>query len=236
MLRILLSAALLGGFFVTPTIHAEEIAWRLTEGEAGQEAAMSGVPMFVLITAGDWCDPCRWLSTNTLRDAPVARVINNSYIPLFYNDGNPEAARYRVERLPTIIILDSNGDELERLSGAVSSSMLLTTLASHVSGESANWSPVTAAQKSLTNAVFRVGNVGTLWNDGSDRWFSQDAGLPPRMEQYDQDDSFVYIRDRGSATLIGVPRETASGATTTLWQWDVQRREWRQMREMTRLD
>jgi hypothetical protein len=231
-----ISFLVLGGFVAIPPVQGEEIAWRLTEGEAASEAAMGGIPMFVLITAGDWCDPCRWLNSNTLRDAPVARVINNSYIPLFYTDGNPEASRYRADRLPTIVILDSEGSELDRVSGAVSSSMLLTTLAAHVSGESANWSPVAAADKSLSSAVFRLGNVGTLWNDGSDRWFSQDAGLPPRMEQYDQDDTFVYIRDRGSATLIGIPRETASGATTTLWQWDVQRREWRQMREMVRLD
>ena len=89
----------------------------------------------------------------------------------------------------------------------------------------------------LRGAVFRIGAKGTLWNDGGAFWYSQDAGLPARLEEYDRDEIFLYLRDRASATLLGVPvARTGREVFSVLWKWDIENRRWEEAAELERID
>lgn len=231
-------AVLAAGFLATgvaPLAGAQEVSWIRSRDTAMDRARETGLPVLVVVTAGAWCDPCTWLDDRTFSAPEVASLINAGYVPLRVLDTDGEVESWGVDRLPTIIMLHSTGEEMRRISGAVTSRVLLSALAPLAGGTTG---VAASREDTLRGAVFRLGAVGTLWNDGGALWYSQDAGLPPRMEEYDRDDTFLYVRDPASATLLGIPvrRPEGRGAPIMLWQWSLQHREWRQLQEMTRLD
>ncbi len=235
---MVLVAMVAGSFAI---VQAETITWRTDSEAALAEAQQRGTPVLVLVTAGAWCDPCVWLDENVLDRPEVVSLVNAGFIPVRIPDSDPGWRHWEVQRLPSMIILGSDGEEMRRIRGAVSSQVLLSALAP-LAGSGRRSAAVPsendATRDGLRGAVFRLGVVGTLWNDGGAIWYSQDAGLPPRLEEYDRDETFLYLRDVASATLLGVPVEPPAqrGAVQTLWRWDLQARRWQELLEMSRLD
>jgi len=69
----------------------------------------------------DWCVWCRRLDSTTYRDPKVVRYLTENTVPLKLNveadPGRAMANRYRVDGLPTIVILSAEGRELGRIPG-----------------------------------------------------------------------------------------------------------------------
>jgi thiol:disulfide interchange protein len=96
-----------------------EVAWESEMPAALERARNEGKPVLVNFYA-DWCVWCKRLETTTLRDANVASVLQNKVVPLSLNvegDGKELSNEYRVDGLPTIIVLDAGGRELGRIPG-----------------------------------------------------------------------------------------------------------------------
>jgi len=96
-----------------------EIAWESDMPAALERARDEGKPVLVNFYA-DWCVWCKRLESTTLRDAKVASVLQNKVVPLSLNvdgDGKELSNEYRVDGLPTIIVLDAGGRELGRIPG-----------------------------------------------------------------------------------------------------------------------
>lgn len=231
---------------VSPTVvEAQSIDWRDTVDGAFSDARESGLPVLLLVTGGVWCDPCNWLEDNTLQERSVTSLIDAGFVPVRLLDTQPGWEDFRIERLPTIVVMDTDGVELDRIAGAVTGDVLrgaLAPYAASVEGSRDDERSATTGDEagsrrdSLRGAVFRIDSVGTLWNDGAANWYSQDAGLPPRLEEYDRDEVFLYLRDRASATLIAVPVERPeAGARAVLWRWDPNEQDWRELTELQRL-
>ncbi|TVR67557.1 MAG: thioredoxin family protein [Spirochaetaceae bacterium] len=220
------------------SVPADAIPWIEETDSAFLEAERSGRPVLLLVTGGLWCDPCNWLEENTLAQRSVSSLIAAGFVPVRILDTDPGWDDWGVERLPTLLVLDATGEEIDRVAGAVTPPVLQELLAPHAASlpgvvrESSR-----SDEDVLRGAVFRIGSTGTLWNDGGANWFSQDAGLPPRLEEYDRDETFLYLRDRGSATLLGVPLERAlRGAKSSLWRWNLETRDWEEAADLDRLD
>ncbi len=241
-----ITAILSAVFVLTATLPAGAISWRDTVDSALEESARTGKPVLLLVSAGIWCDPCVWLEDNTLEESSIRSLVNAGFIPVRIPDTEPGWERWDVRRLPTVLVLNPDGTELARVAGAVTAPVLqqhLAPLAATVRRDDRDTPTPTTEERprssldALRGAVFRIGSAGTLWNDGGANWYSQDAGLPPQLEEYDRDETFLYLRDRSSATLLGVPLDRPrEGSPLILWRWNLDRRDWEQVTELLRLD
>ena len=96
-----------------------EVVWESEMPAALERARNEGKPVLVNFYA-DWCVWCKRLESTTLRDAKVASVLQNKVVPLSLNvegDGKELSNEYRVDGLPTIIVLDADGREIGRIPG-----------------------------------------------------------------------------------------------------------------------
>ena len=96
-----------------------EIVWESDMPSALERARNEGKPVLVNFYA-DWCVWCKRLESTTLRDAKVATVLQNKVVPLSLDvdgDGRELSNEYRVDGLPTIVVLDAGGEEIGRIPG-----------------------------------------------------------------------------------------------------------------------
>lgn len=104
------------------------LAWQETlptRAEAGEK------PIFLYFTAS-WCGPCKIMKAEVL---PTQRVVDaaQGYVPVMIDvDDDPiTAGQFRVGSIPTIVILDADGTERERLIGLQKVDELADTLRAH---------------------------------------------------------------------------------------------------------
>jgi thiol:disulfide interchange protein len=96
-----------------------EIVWESDMPAALERARNEGKLVLVNFYA-DWCVWCKRLESTTLRDAKVASVLRNKVVPLSLDvdgGGKELSDEYRVDGLPTIIVLDAGGQEIGRIPG-----------------------------------------------------------------------------------------------------------------------
>ncbi len=86
------------------------------------EAGESGKGMFVLYTA-DWCPPCRELKRNALRDPAVDAFLQENFVRVKIDlssrrgPNNAIATEHEVSGIPTIILYNHRGMEIDRVTG-----------------------------------------------------------------------------------------------------------------------
>jgi thiol:disulfide interchange protein len=79
----------------------------------------------------DWCLWCRRLETTTFADPKVGSYLSDNVIPLKLDvegSGVELAEKYRVNDLPTIVVLAADGSEIGRIVGYMSPSSFLGRL------------------------------------------------------------------------------------------------------------
>jgi thiol:disulfide interchange protein DsbD len=91
------------------------IAWHTDLPTALADARRLGRPVLVDFAA-DWCPPCITMKHDVWPDSQVANAVNAAYVPLLVDvDAQPEvAARYGVNGIPSVLVLDEDGAELRR--------------------------------------------------------------------------------------------------------------------------
>lgn len=105
------------------------INWNTDMNTAFQQAQASNKMVFADFYA-DWCHYCQEMDSVTYTDPDVQQRIAQSYIAVKIDtDDNPDlSSRYGIYGLPTIIIFNSNGQEIKRIEGYKSASQLLSQL------------------------------------------------------------------------------------------------------------
>ena len=96
-----------------------EVTWEKDLPAALERARSEGKPVLINFYA-DWCVWCKRLESTTLRDAKVASVLQDRVVPLSLNvegSGRELSNEYRVDGLPTILVLDAGGREIGRIPG-----------------------------------------------------------------------------------------------------------------------
>lgn len=110
-------AALLSEFI--PRSYGE--GWHSFE-EAQQIAKLSGKKIFVDAYA-DWCLPCKEMEKTVFTDLAVQSLFDSLYIKAKVNiddaQGKAFQASYRIQGVPTCLIVDSDGNEWSRSVGFV---------------------------------------------------------------------------------------------------------------------
>lgn len=98
--------------------------WHDNFDDAINDAAQKKKPVFVLFTAG-WCPPCRQLKSSTLKHAEVYPRLNGDFVCLVvdltdrHSPNNEHAETFGVEGIPTMIVFDISGNEVDRQSGSL---------------------------------------------------------------------------------------------------------------------
>ncbi len=91
------------------------IAWRTDVDAALAEARRDGKLVVVDFTA-DWCPPCLAMKHDVWPDARVARAVAERFVPVLIDTDRDGAttARYGVESIPDVLVLDATGAVLDR--------------------------------------------------------------------------------------------------------------------------
>jgi len=108
---------------------SSSIIWSTDLNTALQQAKTSNKMVFIDFYT-DWCGYCRQMDQNTYTDLHVQERLAQSYIAVKVNsDQNPDlSTKYDIVGLPTMVILDSDGQEIKRISGYQSADQLLSQL------------------------------------------------------------------------------------------------------------
>lgn len=102
----------------TKTDTSNSLQWGTDLNQAMQEAKNTDKKIFVDFYAG-WCSYCQEMDEVTYTDPQVKEKLTQNYVLLKVDvDENPElSSQYQAYSLPTMIILDSNGNEIKRIIG-----------------------------------------------------------------------------------------------------------------------
>jgi len=96
-----------------------EVNWEKEMPAALERARTEGKPVLVNFYA-DWCVWCKRLDSTTLHDAKVATMLRDRVVPVRLDvegNGRRLSNEYRVDGLPTVLVLDADGREIGRIPG-----------------------------------------------------------------------------------------------------------------------
>jgi thiol:disulfide interchange protein len=84
-------------------------------------AAETGKPIFIDMYA-DWCGPCRMLAEDYFTRDDYKEVLSQCVLLKINIDNFPDIAdEYGVQSIPTLILSDADGNEIDRITGVMGS-------------------------------------------------------------------------------------------------------------------
>lgn len=118
-----------GSFYgFLPAISPDRLpAWRTDYKAALAEARASGKPILVDFTA-DWCPPCRVMEREVWPDERLRQALKDNAIPLKLDvdveSTNTLVQSRRIRSIPTVLLLDAEGNEVARRSMSTAGQLL----------------------------------------------------------------------------------------------------------------
>jgi thioredoxin-like negative regulator of GroEL len=130
---LLLAAAVLPFIKSRPKI----IAWHTEASTALDEAREEGTNVITFLYT-DWCSYCRQMEQTTFKDPLVIEEMASDYTWLRLNaekdpDGISLRQEFDVNGYPTYLILDEDGNEVDRLQGYIPSDQFISSVKEQVS-------------------------------------------------------------------------------------------------------
>lgn len=106
-----------------------EVKWFTDLNLATKEAQKTNKSIFAVFYA-NWCPACQELQSDILSNEEFKQKLAQKYVSVKIDtDSNPQlSSEYGIYGLPTILIIDSNGNEIARYAGYQSPDQLLTVL------------------------------------------------------------------------------------------------------------
>lgn len=123
-----------GTFYRVAGVEAppDGIAWQ-SDFQAALVIGREKGKLLLVDFSADWCPPCQVMKHDVWPDARVRAAIEAGYVPVLINidlaSSQAVAQRYEVQSIPTIVIVDGDGQVVRR-GGSMSVEKLLTFLQS----------------------------------------------------------------------------------------------------------
>lgn len=111
------------------TNNNSTLNWTTNINQAMQEAKATNKTIFADFY-GDSCSYCKEMDEGTYTDPQVMAKLSQNYVLLKVNvNENPSlSSKYQAYSLPTMVIMDSNGNEIKRIIGYQSPEQLLNQI------------------------------------------------------------------------------------------------------------
>jgi thioredoxin 1 len=113
----------------TESNSSDSLQWSTDLDQALAEAKSTNKTVFVDFYA-DWCSYCKQMDSGTYTSTQVMEKLNQSYVLVKVNvDENPDlSTKYQAYSLPTMVIMDSSGNEIKRITGYQTQDQLLSQI------------------------------------------------------------------------------------------------------------
>ncbi len=120
-----------------------------TLAAAQEKARKEGKLLFIDFYAS-WCSPCRLMDEYTFTDPELARYMSDKYIPVKINiddfDGFAYKQQYNINLLPTLMIMNCDGKEIERKEEGLVPSTMTAFLNKHYQPSNICEKPISVPQ------------------------------------------------------------------------------------------
>jgi YHS domain-containing protein/thioredoxin-like negative regulator of GroEL len=150
------------------SLGADAVSWRSNLDAAKIEATQSG-KLVLLHFYTSTCGPCKMLDQNVFSQPQIGDEIERNYVPVKINaEENPAiAAAYRVERVPSEIVLNNQGNVVASLSCPQSPSEYTSQLSNLADHHRQRTSPATGANQAPVQAAYAGLQVGQYANQAA---------------------------------------------------------------------
>jgi thiol:disulfide interchange protein len=114
------TTAIVFGLAVLSALGQAQIKWERDLDAAMKKAKANKTLIFIDFYA-DWCGPCKQMDKTTFQDKSAIKSLS-SFVTLKQNidkEGKKAAMKYKVELLPTLMVLDANGKIVLMTEGGV---------------------------------------------------------------------------------------------------------------------
>ncbi|WP_025323747.1 DUF255 domain-containing protein [Deferrisoma camini] len=157
------------------THHKGPVRWQEYAQTAFERARSEGKPVFMVVSAV-WCFNCKIYEETSLADPRVARLLNESYVPVFVDyDRRPDIARrYPGPGIPVTVVFAPDGTPLVSVPGVIPADQLLANLRRTLAYLEEGYRPETRAREAEPTGPaappapevlerYRQGFGDTLW-------------------------------------------------------------------------
>ena len=124
----------------TKTTAEGEFAVRFVNGNfsEAQAQAKSAEKMMLVDVFADWCVPCKKLDRAVFKDPESGNFINHHFVSVKIDGEKGEGPeimdRFNITGYPTILVLDADGNEIDRIVGFGEKQEFLTILNDYING------------------------------------------------------------------------------------------------------
>jgi thiol-disulfide isomerase/thioredoxin len=137
MKPIALTACILFTIFSVSLKGAEQMEVSFFKGtvEGARDKARKESKLYFIEFYAKWCDPCKWMDEYTFKNTALSDYIDKNYIPVKVDvenlDGFVWKQKYKVQYLPTIVVLNNNGTMVGKYEKSMAASDLMVILKNH---------------------------------------------------------------------------------------------------------
>ena len=149
----------------------------------------------------DWCRWCDTLDANTYSDTKVTEFVHANVVPFKIDaekgEGIEVAKKYKVNGFPTILLITSKGEEIDRLLGYMPPDKFLETLGNYLKGVNTISGLKAELEKNPDNASahYQMGSKYAMQNDLAKAvpHFKKMLELDPANEHADEASFYVAM-------------------------------------------
>ncbi len=120
---------------LTHSIVAEEVVFFEGTVEGAREKARKESKLYFIEFYAKWCEPCKWMDEYTFKNTSLSGYVAQNYVPVKVDvenlDGFIWKQKYKVQYLPTIVVLNANGTILGKYEKSLTADDLMRILKNH---------------------------------------------------------------------------------------------------------